>query len=147
MPYCAVCGDHEGLNNRCNYCDCSHCQEHALPENHDCPGLPSNGGRTTKLRVNGLRIRQATRRPVSPGRHSQRKLNRLNQIPNVRLRILLHPFPSLTMTSNQRTPRPIPMRMKESSLRGTSPLLRIDFSMRWGIGSWREWRLGRHSAF
>jgi len=43
MPYCAVCGDHEGLNNRCNYCDRSHCQEHALPENHDCPGLPSNG--------------------------------------------------------------------------------------------------------
>ena len=48
MPHCDYCG--EEVPNAplftCNHCGQSHCAQHQLPENHDCPGLaisdPSN---------------------------------------------------------------------------------------------------------
>lgn len=43
MPQCATCGEHDGLNNKCNYCGRTHCKAHTLPENHRCVGLRSGG--------------------------------------------------------------------------------------------------------
>lgn len=36
---CHVCGDQPDVPRRCNHCDKSVCQEHLLPENHDCVAL------------------------------------------------------------------------------------------------------------
>lgn len=36
---CAVCGESDELLRNCKYCSGVYCADHALPENHDCPGL------------------------------------------------------------------------------------------------------------
>lgn len=43
MPDCDVCGRHVDLPYNCQHCGGTHCSEHRLPENHDCPGLASWG--------------------------------------------------------------------------------------------------------
>jgi hypothetical protein len=40
MPnQCAVCSEHDELLRDCKYCTGVYCPDHALPENHGCPGL------------------------------------------------------------------------------------------------------------
>jgi len=46
MARCTVCGEHDGLNNTCNYCGLKHCKSHILPENHDCAALQTGSNRT-----------------------------------------------------------------------------------------------------
>lgn len=36
---CAVCGESDQLLRDCKYCTAVYCGKHALPENHNCPGL------------------------------------------------------------------------------------------------------------
>lgn len=36
MAGCSICNASSDLAYRCNYCGASHCEEHRLPENHDC---------------------------------------------------------------------------------------------------------------
>ena len=36
---CAVCGESDEILRDCKYCTGAYCPEHALPENHDCPGM------------------------------------------------------------------------------------------------------------
>jgi uncharacterized protein YkwD len=45
VPECAVCGDEIDYPHNCNYCGQPHCGDHQLPENHQCPGLSSSGGK------------------------------------------------------------------------------------------------------
>ena len=33
---CSICGNHELLLFKCNYCKNIYCSEHQLPEKHDC---------------------------------------------------------------------------------------------------------------
>lgn len=44
MPDCFVCGRQPNIQKRCNHCSEPVCEEHALPENHDCVGLKVNSG-------------------------------------------------------------------------------------------------------
>ncbi|MES3517624.1 MAG: rhomboid family intramembrane serine protease [Natronomonas sp.] len=39
MARCEVCGKHENMPYNCDHCGNTHCSEHRLPENHDCPAL------------------------------------------------------------------------------------------------------------
>lgn len=39
MAECDVCGRHVDMPYNCGHCGGTHCPEHRLPENHDCPGL------------------------------------------------------------------------------------------------------------
>ncbi|MFB6218421.1 MAG: rhomboid family intramembrane serine protease [Halobacteriaceae archaeon] len=39
MAKCDVCGEDEAMPYQCRLCGGTHCSEHRLPENHDCPGL------------------------------------------------------------------------------------------------------------
>lgn len=39
MPACHYCGATPNVPNRCNHCGEPVCEDHALPENHDCVGL------------------------------------------------------------------------------------------------------------
>lgn len=39
MAKCDVCGRHVDMPYNCGHCGGTHCPEHRLPENHDCPGL------------------------------------------------------------------------------------------------------------
>ncbi|MDZ7730379.1 MAG: rhomboid family intramembrane serine protease [Natrialbaceae archaeon] len=43
MATCDVCGRVENMPYRCHHCGGTHCGEHRLPENHDCPGLEDWG--------------------------------------------------------------------------------------------------------
>jgi predicted nucleic acid binding AN1-type Zn finger protein len=36
---CRVCDESLPRPHECNYCGHTHCMEHRLPENHECPGL------------------------------------------------------------------------------------------------------------
>ncbi|QZA88940.1 rhomboid family intramembrane serine protease [Salinarchaeum sp. IM2453] len=39
MPKCDVCGYEVTLPRECSYCGGTYCEDHRLPEAHDCPGL------------------------------------------------------------------------------------------------------------
>lgn len=39
MATCDRCGKQVGMPYRCRFCGGTYCEEHRLPENHDCPGL------------------------------------------------------------------------------------------------------------
>ncbi|GGL31940.1 rhomboid family intramembrane serine protease [Halarchaeum grantii] len=39
MATCDRCGTQVGMPYRCRFCGGSYCEEHRLPESHDCPGL------------------------------------------------------------------------------------------------------------
>jgi predicted nucleic acid binding AN1-type Zn finger protein len=39
MSPCSVCGEETVPAFACNYCESEHCEEHRLPENHDCPSF------------------------------------------------------------------------------------------------------------
>jgi hypothetical protein len=40
MSECSICGERVILPYRCSYCGLYFCDEHRLPENHNCSGLP-----------------------------------------------------------------------------------------------------------
>ncbi|WP_435098020.1 rhomboid family intramembrane serine protease [Halarchaeum sp. P4] len=39
MATCDRCGEQVGMPYRCRFCGGTYCEEHRLPESHDCPGL------------------------------------------------------------------------------------------------------------
>lgn len=41
MPKCVYCGKEVDLPFQCSFCGFYFCNEHRLPENHDCPNLPT----------------------------------------------------------------------------------------------------------
>lgn len=41
MGLCYVCGKEVDLPHRCSYCNLTFCDEHRLPENHNCASMPS----------------------------------------------------------------------------------------------------------
>jgi hypothetical protein len=44
MPKCEQCDKETFLPFRCNYCGKDYCEEHRLPESHDCVSLPKKRG-------------------------------------------------------------------------------------------------------
>lgn len=44
MPKCEQCDKETFFPFRCNYCGKDYCEEHRLPESHDCIGLPKEHG-------------------------------------------------------------------------------------------------------
>ncbi|GAA0292409.1 rhomboid family intramembrane serine protease [Halarchaeum salinum] len=62
MATCDRCGKQVGMPYRCRFCGGTYCEDHRLPENHECPGLdewndpagvfgPEETGREEKSRV------------------------------------------------------------------------------------------------
>jgi len=43
MGICYICGKEVFLPYRCSYCNLTFCDEHRLPEKHQCTGLPKRG--------------------------------------------------------------------------------------------------------
>ena len=40
MGICYVCGREVDMPHRCPYCNLTYCDEHRIPEQHNCSGLP-----------------------------------------------------------------------------------------------------------
>ena len=49
MGECTICEGDDHLPNRCGYCKRVFCQEHRLPEAHDCPGLGVEAAKTKRF--------------------------------------------------------------------------------------------------
>lgn len=61
MAECQHCGEESNLPFRCSYCDVVLCNDHRLPESHDCDGVEflSDPGKRFESKFNGEVIHEA----------------------------------------------------------------------------------------
>ncbi len=64
MGICYFCGKEVELPFRCPYCNLTFCDDHRLPEQHNCVGLPDRGWDTYRLVQRGIRNQASVKKEL-----------------------------------------------------------------------------------